>query len=209
MKDRSFFSNSGDLHQKLNHTIIRYKNEPVFVQTDSSEILKCHKLSEASKDKYPEYFPVDPDDPELNYASPPLGFINLNGYCLFVSRLPIRRPIQGLHRANLVVTDFNHRTEGISNESFYSEKMYKCISGIYPTFTEVLAEAKRKQKRDFTQAFDRHHALQRMGGAETLQLFHKTLQIAQADLDSAFSLTPTYNNHLVRSQLLKHGIPLI
>lgn len=204
MKDKSFFAGAADLRQKLNNTIIRYDNEPVFCQTDGThELLFLTKLGAPKETR----FNVEPDDRRLNYSSPPLGFVNTDRHCFYVGRVPTRRSVQGLSEGSLQTISLDGTIGPIGN-LFHSPRLGDCIRGKYPTWAEVLKKI-LAARAAMSIAFDRSFALRRMDGPEAIALFHRYLPIGEYLRDrNHVQLSPTYDNPVMYRQLRELGVPV-
>lgn len=206
MKDKSFFANPGDLRQKLNGTICRYKGEPYYIENNGEQdVIWLQSITEKKHDP----FLISPDDRDFDYSSPPLGFANHKDRCTFVGRLPARRSVQGINESNLLHYDLEGKEVGPIKGFFLSQGMYDCIMGKFEPFETVLRRFLRKDPdKAYSQAFARHFALCKRETPEIL-LYHRLQQIGHYDrTESRFSLIPTYNNPVILSLLKGFGVPV-
>ncbi len=209
MKDKSFFSNATDLRQKLNGTIIKYKGEPHYCEVGQDEVVWLSNIHSKQRKSDGNHFAVSPDDRDLDYSSPILGFANHGDHCTFVGRLPARRSVQGISESNVVHYGLDGKELGAIRGFVLSDRMYDCIMGKFPSFTEIYKQLiSYPANKEYSQAFARHFAV-RKTKSEAIFLYHRLQQIGQYDrMWARFTLIPTYNNSVIITQLKSLGVPV-
>jgi hypothetical protein len=207
MKDKSYFSNAGDIRQKLNGTVIQYKGEPYYATADGENENVFLAPIDGKSEKS---ITTDPDDKHLDIASPPLGFTNYDEACYYVGRVPHRRSVQGLSESNMHMHDISGNFIGFKSGFFAAPRMRACILGEYPTFQSCLKRfLNANPGKELSAAFARQFALRKPKGTSNVVLHHKFMPIAEYDRASErFNLIPTYSNPVLHTLLKPYGVPL-
>jgi hypothetical protein len=146
-----------DLQQMYASSVAIYKNKPYYINRVSMD-KKAHARNLLTQRE--EIIPID----EESWTAPTqrLGFINIKGSVLFLSRIPIRRYKVGLTSENIVI-----RTPPVffpdggavatrTVKELHCIELADCIMGKYPTLPQAYAslEGTRGAK-----AFDRQFAV--------------------------------------------------
>src|SRR5687767_4564429 len=92
MKKKQLFANADDVRHRLGGSIIRFMGKPVYVRDTDKFTINGFFLDNVGR-----AFSAEVDDENLDFSSPPLGYVNTETYCGFVSRIPARRFTQGLN----------------------------------------------------------------------------------------------------------------
>lgn len=86
---------------------------------------------------------------EDNTLTPPdsrLGYVNLNGLVVYVSRAPVRRFMMGINDSNIKVAKlvdyFRYERGEIHSLSTSSMEFYRTLKGQYPSLTEAIEQVK-------------------------------------------------------------------
>ena len=124
-----------DAMMRLNQSVIRFEGEPVFVTNvivpgRERMIGVGNRLSDGTCIQF------DLDAEGTDYTPVPVGYVNLDSMSLYVSRFPIRKWKQGLHRDNSRLTP---NDEFPVNDILRSKQLGLCIKGVFPTESEVLS----------------------------------------------------------------------
>lgn len=128
----------------LQHSIIRYRKNPVYVanigpgKEDKDFLLTYHELKDVRDGLRPKLgnFP----DNVFDFTPVPLGMLNLgHGSVLYISRMPIRQWKIGLTTHNSTATNVLVGDEIMDYPRWlYTSKMRDMIRGKYPKLKEVL-----------------------------------------------------------------------
>lgn len=131
-------------NSRLNGTIVRLKEEPVFVHN----IGRGMKAEVSTlEDVYTAFFA---DAHDLDLVPVPLGMCNFDGVAAYLSRVPLRRDWrQGLRRENFISSVGDHA-------KIPPNILAKVIKGVYPTLKECLEKVKGE---DASAAWCRHWAV--------------------------------------------------
>lgn len=80
------------------------------------------------------------NSPKFNKFRPfPLGMCNVGPHCVYVERQPTRRSEQGLTPNMLYSRPINLNPGPYGTDvNTWSDSFYKCVKGLYPSFTEAL-----------------------------------------------------------------------
>jgi hypothetical protein len=139
------YDNIHDADMRLSGTMIRYKNcaflcKSVFMGVDSSihlRLIPCtHTLTKKA------YLDVPLHSPNLDFSSPPLGYIpypfNWGKGWAYAVRMPARRQQQGVVVARIIVHECGRPEKKLRNFSDHTD-VGKCIEGIYPDPSDYAA----------------------------------------------------------------------
>lgn len=147
-----------DLIQMFDGSVCMHKNKPYLIKNiNPDHVAVCTNLLTQRV----EYIPID----EENFTAPTqrLGYVNIDGGVVYVSRVPIRRYKVGLSKENTTFSVVNcNYHEGAAEavrrlKSLSSIELGDCIMGKYPTLQQAV---KLIQKGSHAVAFDRQFALQ-------------------------------------------------
>lgn len=139
-----------DVNARLDRTICRYNNEPVYVRYIGGSQINLYELDKA--------YPVDADheairarhrdgkligaiehtDPKFDWRSPPLGYMNRGGVSYYCRRTAYRQYIQGLRQEMLITSSPNDERKYLDGNYSRSKDFYNCIMGVYPGFQETM-----------------------------------------------------------------------
>lgn len=167
---RRFYDYNGVV-QRINNSVIRYDNKPIYVMSVSQssghlcdldiKYLLTGKNGTCSS-----------ESKKLDTSSPPVGYVNFPKRCdtLFLERVPRRRWKAGLHQENVVITTVTGAQGSCDTSTLRSASTGKCILNDYPSFKEARDLLTKATKSDeyshaaigthtFGQAFTRQLAL--------------------------------------------------
>lgn len=127
------WDNQGDAQMRTAGSIVRWKGDPVYIKevyiNDNRKVAarmvnlrtgKQHRSILASKDW--DWTPV------------PTGFVNVRSRTFYVSRVPIRKWKQGLHRDNVKIVPQNPGGRDIIRTAEFAA----CVRRDYPSFEECM-----------------------------------------------------------------------
>ncbi len=124
-----WFLHEEDARTRLNHTVIRYDGEPMFIAIED-EVAHIRPLGRSSG-----WQEIDWADRRLDHSSPPLGFVNKDGTATYVQRNPDRRWQASVHDGNCVVEVIN---KGDCPPRLFDSRAFgDMIKGEYPSYEEA------------------------------------------------------------------------
>lgn len=150
---------------RLVGTIVRHKNKAISIVEIGA---KVHAVQLVSGE--PIEFPYK----ELDITPVPLGYANIGGKALYISRIPLRNDWkQGLRPKNMRFTFLKPNNLEIDNDELLrrelpNEPIGKTIEGIYPSYVDAVKAITNPGKRLQSIAYDRNFALGIDGS-----IFHK------------------------------------
>jgi hypothetical protein len=137
-------------YSRLVNTLVRHNGEAVLVREVLGD-LDCIVERLDTKNIHTVHL----DDLELK--SPPLGFVNFEGQCYYLTRKPMRNDWRQGVRRNSVSAIRNGREMSIPIQA-----ISKCVDGKFPTRSSALASL-RKGVREV--AISRDYSLTRVGSS--------------------------------------------
>ena len=134
------YENAADLQRRLNKTVIRYKNIPVYCQYNpqGQEDIMCVHLTDIHRDVV--YDTVNSSDEELNPGSMRLGYMNKSGKAVFCARLPQRRNVQGISMDCLtwLAPTGASANNMVGRDETTTKPFFKMLNNDYPTLEKVV-----------------------------------------------------------------------
>ncbi len=203
--NEKFFS-TNDIRQKIDVSVIRFNGKAYYARHngESDQITLYRVETQKTEEKTPGK-KISYDHPDLDFSSPPLGFMNYTPTnCMFLSRIPSRRFVSGLQGSALECTSLNGQPCNLPFSFPWSDNLRKTIEDEYESAISILNRLK-KHESAWSQAFNRSLAF---GYTKTngLRLFHKHVPIAiYNENNKGFEPLKT-SNFLVDSILQKNGI---
>lgn len=151
-----------DLRTMFQHTLVRYSNNPVMI-THISADKKADCLFIGNNEE--QTIPLE--DAKFNFKPVSLGYVNIQGYCFYVSRTTRRQYKQGLSVDNVkfklngeeLKADRQHaayeRVKGLSCKALHNtiKNVYPSLQGAIEMFEDEAEEV----------AFDRQFAVNKRG----------------------------------------------
>jgi hypothetical protein len=203
------FSTPADVRQKIDLSIIRYNGKAYYARHNGESNLitlyRVEKKAATQEEIVAKSKKVSYTDKNLDYSSPPLGFMNSNeNMCIFLSRIPSRRFSSGLVNQSLEGTSLNGQKCSLPFEFPWSDELRKTIEEEYDSALTIL-KAHNQMKEAWSQAFARNLAF---GFTKTngLRLFHKHIPIAMYNEKHGGFQPTKSNNFIVDSILHNYGI---
>src|SRR5690606_28215456 len=93
--DEFRYDNSSDAAMRLKGTIVRYEGRPVYIlNVFDNLVLQVEDISDPTGG---EILEVHSSDPDLDIASPPLGWSNHKKYCIYLMRSARNSQKQGIN----------------------------------------------------------------------------------------------------------------
>ena len=124
------YDSQHDANQALADSIIRYKGRAIYVSNvfkDAGKVVIQTKDMLTGRGRL-----IDVHDPELNFQSPKLGYVNFENGAVYVARKPRRRWKQGIDKACLICMPQRNAKELICSS------LVRTIEGVYPTYKEAV-----------------------------------------------------------------------
>lgn len=181
---KEYFSQA-DAIMRIGETICQYQKVPYYIMVDTSNSpdgvilipldlvgkLTSRDLAKCQRVKY--------TDPDFEYRSPPLGYMEYHNRACYIKRIPDRKQRQGLC-SEILRAHFND-SEKISYDTYslyYSKSFENMIMGRYKTAPE--AEALIIDQGRLSVPISRTLAFRRLGG-KTIALDFKTKFVGTRD----------------------------
>lgn len=137
-----------DISMRLSGSLIRYKEEPFYIRDTSEDGLTLHGFFPRTGGDKSVKLPCK----DLNIRPVPLGYINGNTKCWYVTRQPTRRYKQGLESRTLNIKGPQMRMP--VSDFLTCRGFSRGVKGDYPTFDHCLKAVKsRKISRAFSRRF--------------------------------------------------------
>lgn len=201
------YDRAEDVRMRLHGTVVRYKNKPVQISASSSTELyvKVRKLTDPSGASYFKES-VHSSDSDLDISSPPIGYMNLNGYTFYVQRLPTRKQHQGL--CGSVIVCYYESKESMdtirAEDHIFGQEMSDVIENIYPSGIESL-ESMFRNSQIRSKAFHRRFALVH-DEVGLIKLKHMTKTIGWvAPKSNTLVIPDELSNEIFSKELIKQG----
>jgi len=163
-----------DLRTFWKGCIAIHEGEPVLVINVGSDGNKKVAQVKSLKDGNIERVWIKED----NTLTPPdsrLGYVNLNGLVVYVSRAPVRRFMMGINDSNIkvgkLIDFFRYERGEIHSLSTSSMEFYRTLKGIYPSLPEAIEQVKTFGG---VCAFDRQFAV-----CENRHLYYKKRKVGR------------------------------
>lgn len=143
------FVSSTDANARLGESIIRFEGEPIYVRGISSNYSMMFSFLKNPARNTETLL----SNPGVNMRPVPLGYINTNRGCYYISRAPKRKWKQGLELASITFLEY---TRAPINLHDYFRDLRKCILGEYPSIKEAYSISRRE---GYSVAFSRTFAI--------------------------------------------------
>lgn len=165
-----------DQKQMFQNSLVRYGTEPVWIHHIGDRCLADCLFIGNNEDKV-----LDLRDEAFNFKPVNTGYVNIQGYSFFVTRMPHRQWKQGLSIDNVNIR-YNHpyndngRFQNAYNrvKELTCKPLYNTIKNIYPSLEQVVESFEDNVVEG---AFDRQFAVNNLGW-----LFYKGEQSGLVDL---------------------------
>lgn len=181
----------GDLGQRLDNTVCRYKGLPIHVRAQSGK--NQLQLFSLSNGKLVDE--IRADDPNLDISSPPLGYVQVTkGIVYYLSRKPARIYKQGLSNDAVLAHPLNRSVkQGIAFNIFQNKSIEQAILGEYPPLYACLKLVKlpTSDGPNTEIAVSREIALKRDADMQIIRVFFKEKEVGLIlDRDPLTVITP-------------------
>lgn len=132
----------GDISQKMDSSIFRYKKIPYWVSYEGGTIIRLLNIPD-QEIKYK----IDFNDPDLDFSSCPLGYLNYVPYKSvgYLVRIPVRKVKQGVNSQNTKVIRLpGHPNLPFNVNSALSSKSFvDMVTGKYPSLETALSTLRK------------------------------------------------------------------
>lgn len=188
------YLNRNDLHMRLHGTLCLWKGEPVKVHVDDSPGYPETSITVQPLNKNKSEV-IDYTSDEFTPHGIKLGYVNYEGFAYFVSRLPLRRNMQGLTTGNINVS------HGGPKALLFSKSMRDCILGKYPS----IKEAREKfEGMHSSVAISRNFSIVREGSFYYLD--YRAKRVGTLNRDDTFQIFDSPNSSFIRRALDREGL---
>lgn len=148
-----------DYGQRLDASVCRYEGFPVYVRTINEREFHLYKLDELSGAVWKT---INPQDPNFDVASLPLGYIQWKNEVYYTTRRPLRKFKQGIDEKSLLFSPL----PGVASSSraiaprslLYSREFVDMVTENYPSLERALTSLAKKDGSG-SLAISRHIAL--------------------------------------------------
>lgn len=121
-----------DLSQRLDHSICRYKGDPVYIRYAGTGTLFGYDLTNKADSGNPKY-KIDANDPNFDISTIPMGYFQASkNTVMYVSRKPGRIYKQGVNSDSLVCISLNKAGNREWDGSIYTAAFRDMILDKYP-----------------------------------------------------------------------------
>lgn len=137
---------SADLSLKLNDSICRYKGEPVYIRVDGSSLLLYHVTQ-----THDPFVKIKASDPDFDISGVPLGYVQVKGDVVYLTRTPVRKTKQGMDvRSTIIrrVTDNSIISRGNNSHYVFSQGFVDMVANKYPDLNDSIKMIRGKYARD-------------------------------------------------------------
>lgn len=200
------FLTKEDLNMRLDSTICMYQDAPVYVRTDlESADPNAIVIYEMGKlNRYYKKILVTSD--EFSLAPLPLGYINLNENCCYVSRIPERRQKQGLSSQNLHISN----RYDVGSQWWTTKDFGNMVLGVYPTQRTAFNRVTNSDDENSWAAcaFHRNFCYKKMDGNVIGMLYKERLIALYNDKSERFELIQSTETSINDRIISREGISL-
>jgi len=171
------YNNQAYAANRLVGTIVRHKDKAISVQVVGNRVVAI-KLIGGEQIEFPYK--------ELDINPVPLGYANIGGKALYISRIPLRNDWkQGLRPKNMRYSLSKPNNGEIEEEDLLRRELPndvigKTIEGIYPSYDDVVRAIANPGKKLQSMAYDRNFAIGVDGS-----IFHKGKYTVGTMIDAA------------------------
>ena len=140
------YVNAADVNTRLNGTVVRYKNEPVYVEQqgvnrrDRENDLRVD-LHDVINKTWIENIHTSDEDLDVS-AFPNMGYGNYRGVARYFTRIPNRRTANGVTTTNCCFwtrnPDGSLSSNNVGREVLLNVDFHQMLRGKYPSFEDAL-----------------------------------------------------------------------
>lgn len=167
-----------DLRQMFSDTIVRYNKNPVYIaHISNNRFVDCVNIGNGKE------FTVAFDDVGWDFKPINTGYVNIQGFALFITRMPLRQFKQGLHHDNIKIKLNSNRDDGRLRKAYDRVRglncrpIYQMAKNIYPSIQQAI---ELLEDNNVEVAFDRQFAINSAG-----DLFYRSELVGNVDMETA------------------------
>jgi hypothetical protein len=184
-------------NMRLQHTVVKYDGRPVLIKgvNGTGRGLDAYMLPHAK-----DIIQIKLQDPKLDVANLALGYVNVNDYAVYLTRIPGRQQKQGLCKSNVMFGQNGRNVDLGWQNLIVTPEFSDAFRGIYPSFNEVIERLYANEELQ-SMAFSRRFALEMDKELAFFQLLYRGQKIAWGDPQN-FNLPSeyTYLSELIRQE---------
>lgn len=202
VKEKVFLT-TNDVNLRIHDSVVKFKQQFYYctgVPDDTPENALRIKL--ASLDGKQKSFLTDPNNSDIDFMSPELGYMNWNAEALYISRVPYRRQKQGIGVDNLVYhRDCSNNYDRVTRSMIQTTQFLEMLDNKYTKFDQIFHLAYFE-----TQAFSRDFCV--LNEKDKQFILYRNERCGTVLKDQKVLLFPVYDNSLFRSKLEQLGVYL-
>lgn len=189
------YLNRNDLHMRLHGTLCLWKGEPVKVHVDDTPGYPETSITVQPLNKG-GFEVIDYTSDEFTSHGIKLGYVNYECFAYFVSRLPIRRNMQGLTTGNISVS------HGGPKAVLFSKSIRDCVLGKYPSIKEAMIKFVNVSTTSV--AISRNFAI--VAESSFHYLDYRTKRVGVLNRDGTFQIFDSPRSSFIRRALDREGL---
>jgi hypothetical protein len=192
------FHNVEDKRMKLQGTICMWQGLPYMVFADGypGNEVELYRLGEGTRKK------VDYTDPDFNYKSVPLGYIDYGRKAYYLTRVPNRQNKAAVAQETISIIP---KQEMYVDTFFNTKQMENCVLGIYTTYERALQEV--VTGKSVSRAFGRRLAVVNEGRVHGVH--YRGRPIGYLGKQGVVQLLPAGDQSYMQQILMKAGVPCL
>lgn len=167
-----------DLRQMFQNSLVRYNTEPVMIGHVSAGFRADCVFIGNNEEQV-----LDLRDEKFDFKPVNTGYVNLQGYSFFITRLPRRQWKQGLSKDNVEIKyNLPYADDGRFEKAYHRvvnldcKPLYNTIKNIYPSLAQAVESF---EDNNVEIAFDRQFCVNKNG-----MLFYKGSEVGKVDLNT-------------------------
>jgi hypothetical protein len=138
-----------DLEMRLSRSLVKYNGRPFFIEDVEPNCVLVGRYLDTQREARCEL-----PNGNLDIRPVPIGYVNMNTRCLFITRAPQRRYKQGLNESNIRVLTQRHWEPRINlRDLLLSKNMARTVNNEYPSLEQCLEELRTKKSQAFCRRF--------------------------------------------------------
>jgi hypothetical protein len=189
------FHNVEDKRMKLQGTICMWQGLPYMVLCDHpGNEVELYRLGEGTRLK------VDYTDPDFNYKSVPLGYIDYGKKAYYLTRIPNRQNKAAVSQELIGIIP---RQEMYVDNFYNTKAMENCVLGIYTSYDRACQEV--VTGKSTSRAFGRRLAVSNEG--RTYAINYRGRLIGHLGKQGVVQLLPSGDQSYMQQILMKAGVP--
>lgn len=183
------FENINDTHRKLDGCIVEYKGAIHSVRVDPGNT--DHYKVTLRKVPNGRAFTVNTKEEEFEARFLPLGYMNYEKGCVWLSRSPARRMTLGIGDRVVEFSDVDGKTV-LRNVSIASQDYVNLYENKYPTYAEAIKKLTSTPISSI--ALSRDFAMGWLDRPYMLRLYYKATPVGMAKMDGEVPILQLYKS---------------